>query len=607
MSHEGPILSETATGASPPRAGVRVYSTTRMQKPSHLFAAAVSLVLVLAACESAPPTATPDIEATVNAAIAATIGAPSPTPAPTATPTPTPAPTATPTTTPTPTATPTITPTPTATPTPTRTPRPTPTPWPRGHLYLNLGSGYHELVTLLEEYPHISFSGRELGVYGYDLSEKCTGQGEFFEGADGYIHATQRCMDRYKIICGERYRDEIVPGRPGCLDESHSWGIMPIHLNIAALDMLEKPWVADGLTREELNLVSEIDRAVKSDENRARRAGRFGDEWKDQRIVDMPFLETFEYKDLYAAHGLAWSTAPRSTNYFQAIIEHPSLQGGITDEWTSRFAFVSRVIYSDVPSLSTPSDRLQFLDALFNPEKTPIEERTIVLPSVGPVTLEVLWPYAADPAQLRSTLEILEDALRTQSEFMGLPFPHDAVALMVSDITPYSGQSLATDAIIVRDGMNREVIAHELAHIYWGINPGWPLWITEGGATFLEAVTYGTIEQINGDIGCGSFAHISEWDTLYEEDGSAVAALQCQYVLGRNIFKALYDGLGDEAFRQAFARLYSRREEGLNDPLCDGVPTGLCRMKDAFVAGASPRNAAIADAIITRHYYGSSA
>ena len=90
------------------------------------------LALAVGACQSAPPTVTPDVDATVSAvvaatatarasvqatidaAVAATIAAQPPTPTPTYTPTPSP------------TATPPPTPTPTATPTPWPSPTPTP-------------------------------------------------------------------------------------------------------------------------------------------------------------------------------------------------------------------------------------------------------------------------------------------------------------------------------------------------------------------------------------------------------------------------------------------------------------------------------------------------
>ena len=119
--------------------------------PAALMAVvAAASLMALAACQSTPPTATPNVEATVSAAIAtaearaeatisaavgATITAPPPTPTPTLTPTPSPtaAPTATPTPMPTviPTPTPTFTPTATPRPTPTRIPTATPTPTPQ--------------------------------------------------------------------------------------------------------------------------------------------------------------------------------------------------------------------------------------------------------------------------------------------------------------------------------------------------------------------------------------------------------------------------------------------------------------------------------------------
>ncbi len=103
---------------------------------------------VLAACTSAPPTATPDIPATVEVAMPtptpdiqamvdagvqealAAMSTATPTPLPTPPPTPEPSATAAPTPTATPTPTPTATPLPTLTPTPTATPLPTPTPTP---------------------------------------------------------------------------------------------------------------------------------------------------------------------------------------------------------------------------------------------------------------------------------------------------------------------------------------------------------------------------------------------------------------------------------------------------------------------------------------------
>ena len=79
----------------------------------------------------------------------------------------------------------------------------------------------------------------------------------------------------------------------------------------------------------------------------------------------------------------------------------------------------------------------------------------------------------------------------------------------------------------------------------------------------------------------------------------------CNYTLGEGMFLELYGSLGDTAFRQGFSNLYLLlRDNTLRDE-CPGIDFSACYMKAAFVTGATPKNAAIAEGIITQRYYGS--
>ena len=72
------------------------------------------------------------------------------------------------------------------------------------------------------------------------------------------------------------------------------------------------------------------------------------------------------------------------------------------------------------------------------------------------------------------------------------------------------------------------------------------------------------------------------------------------------MFLDLYLSLGDEAFRQGFANLYLQLRDGTLRDECAGIDRSACHIKAAFVTGATPENAAIAEAVITRRYYGAS-
>ena len=78
------------------------------------------------------------------------------------------------------------------------------------------------------------------------------------------------------------------------------------------------------------------------------------------------------------------------------------------------------------------------------------------------------------------------------------------------------------------------------------------------------------------------------------------------------MFLDLYQNLGDEAFRQGFRDLHSMtfvhsyEDFDFDSLLYTGPHAGLSYIKAAFVTGATPENAAIAEEIINRRYYGTS-
>ena len=81
-----------------------------------------------------------------------------------------------------------------------------------------------------------------------------------------------------------------------------------------------------------------------------------------------------------------------------------------------------------------------------------------------------------------------------------------------------------------------------------------------------------------------------------------------QLTLGEGVFLELYDRLGDAAFRQGFRNLHLARmeETGERRPVdeCAATDAMLCYFKSAFLAPLTPENAAAAERIIDRRYFG---
>ncbi len=356
--------------------------------------------------------------------------------------------------------------------------------------------------------------------------------------------------------------------------------------------LLSKDWVRDGLTPDESRVISEL--TAMADKSSVHR-----DEAAALRIVDMPFLETTDGLDLMALESLRlliW-TWEWDRGYLQQVLSHPSLQNGITDDWTNIVAVLHRVVRR----------RPELLDVVLDPEQTIVKERSITLPHTGQVGLSVIWPGGGGTeAQASQTMDLLEHAVRTQEEFMGVPYPKTYAIVLVADVTVGGGPR----SIITVDPPSYQdyaLIAHEAAHTYWAYAPRW---FQEGGASFLDSIS---IKARTGASlpepadSCSPIYSISELRRVALDEllqGRENIFDGCNYTLGEGMFLELYDSLGDEAFRQGFANLYLQlRDETLIDE-CTGIDFSACYIRAAFVTGVTPENAAIAEAIITRRYYG---
>ena len=356
--------------------------------------------------------------------------------------------------------------------------------------------------------------------------------------------------------------------------------------------LLTKPWMQDGLTPDEaqvINLLSAMSSASKS-----RRV-----EAEAVRILTMPFLEEIDGLDLaalQALENLIW-VGEGNKGYLEHVLNHPSLEGGITDHQRTVVAVLFRAM----------KEHPEMLDVLLDPEQTLVEERSITLPLAGEVALTVIWPGAVGTdASATRTMDLLEHALRSHEEFMDVPYPKGHTIVFITDIGSHVGLGGGEAIILIYPAhhQSNRVTSHEAAHTYWHRSS---TWIHEGAATFLEAIsararTGAPLPEPSDS--CSQIDSIAELVRLeYEMKDDFYS---CNYTLGEGMFLDLYRSLGDRAFRQGFANLYLQlQDETLRDE-CAGIDRSACHIKAAFVTGTTPENAAIAEAVITRRYYGAS-
>jgi len=342
----------------------------------------------------------------------------------------------------------------------------------------------------------------------------------------------------------------------------------------AALDMA---WVRDGLDESEISATVSLWLLAGTDETAA------------LQILGMPFLQSIEPADAGAMKALWILAAYRPPEIFQRVMGHPTLSGGITDEWADAVTVLGPV--SDfAPDL---------IDVLLDPQTVEVEERVIDLPVAGATTLVIVRTQDGAPR----SMDLLEDAVRNSVAFMGLPLPNSRAVLHFDDrygdigaagvnFGTHIGMRSRYDAD--DDGFYADltgpIMAHEVAHFYWRGKA----WVAEGGASFLAAISENIRTGQPVDSGHHACTHAGSLAELEEQRNSERG---CQYAFGQRLLLDLYRTLGEDTFRRGFRDLYLMSKAETLD---------ISHYRAAFEAAAPERSAEI-DAIVARWYEGGEA
>ena len=423
-------------------------------------------------------------------------------------------------------------------------------------------------------------------------------------------------------------RKELVSGEPGMLE-------LLVHVPedrwpSAFQKLLLKPWLRDGVTWNELQL---IDSVLYFLIVVPRQPGHyFGRHDTVNQIfstmLDMPFLDTFEGYETYLMRRLPSSAGasgppggkPRSAGgpeYALQVLASASQSGGITDEQALAF-MIDRPSPLDV----TPDQVIDTLNRTY--QNVRVEQRVYFHFQSGYVRLIVVRDRQQPiPPDL---LDTLNHMLVAVVEFTGAPFPNDHLVVQIQPGSPDRErlgrhgfyETLIAGAYIGPYPLPHDIqraLVHLFAHYYWENNAGW---LDEGAATLYEyGLNYrgpdwppaeGLPEDPHGLLTCPD-------DSVHTIDESGF--LECRQYLGIRLFLDLYRQLDEVTFRSGFARLFNmtygnlqsycirQKDMGLDAPCIRSQRTPYVDLvTEAFTSGASPEAAATARFVIGRWYYG---
>ena len=357
-----------------------------------------------------------------------------------------------------------------------------------------------------------------------------------------------------------------------------------------AMSLMEAAWLADGISEDESEVVRNLRRIARKDANSA------------ARIIAMPFLASLEPTDVSAVKmlGILASLYP---NEFDRAMSHPALADGITDFEAPIVAMLHDVYRLDpdlVDILLDPSD------VPLNQSRLYVERKTTRLPLSGDVVIAII---RKKPGAQRSMV-LVENAVISAENLMARPLPTNyVVVLLVEEEVYLAGTNFGTHIAIrpkydVDDGSHEanfapDIIAHEVAHYYWGGNADW---VDEGMAEFMVSAIENRRDRnpiVASNNPCSLAKSIAELERL---ESLSYAAFRCDYSLGERLFLAMYRTLGEDAFWNGARNLYDMSLVNTPNDGRRGTSINISHVRDAF--GSESESAAT---VISRWYDGTEA
>ena len=298
------------------------------------------------------------------------------------------------------------------------------------------------------------------------------------------------------------------------------------------LTLEDLPWVRDGITEDEMELIRDIRDLADSHPDVA------------DSVITAPD-ETGEF--IRAIMRSVRYVLGKDESQLEQLGSQSWFQDGLTEEEAALIVV-----------LQSAADSEEVFDDLL--QDGHVRSKTISLPLAGEVDL---FAVGRSEFELKSALERMGFALGSMEGFMGIPWPEPDVIMLQeleSDLArTAAGWKSGTHVVVKNESKN--LTYHELAHFFFSEGIG-PRWLVEGGADFLMLYT------LTEDANSFSLGYVADQVSITEHCaplGSAsvqgwvetrAGNSYCPYWLGRQFLRGMYRILGYEVVSSALRELY---------------------------------------------------
>ena len=376
--------------------------------------------------------------------------------------------------------------------------------------------------------------------------------------------------------------------------------------NVALLEaILEKEWAQDGFTVDETDVIWELFRMDFYLQEESGYAFT---------VLEMPFLddiEPFDKKAVEALIELQWHSVTRlATNFnlFWYVVEHEALSDGIEDDDVLKISvldeFAVGVRRSDHAQFDA-SAILEGLDDILLPGAIEIEEGFVQLPNDRRATVRIFRPKTISLAP--GTMSELIDLLEYHIELLDTPLDetdYTVVAIAGWGNAHARGEPLSDDRAVYRSGQTR-LQGDALAAIG---EPFDQTWLGETIRRFGMYSHWNDGDPLTGPENIWEYGNCTQYRSILEAlEEDQQRGRNCYTDAGPPLISKLQNNLPRDAFRDGIRAVYSSaREDSYRGYIsCPKGSRGICQLWQGFITQATPANAAIAEPIINKWYFGS--
>ncbi|MYC32812.1 MAG: fibronectin type III domain-containing protein [Chloroflexi bacterium] len=345
--------------------------------------------------------------------------------------------------------------------------------------------------------------------------------------------------------------------------------------------LLQKPWATDhDLTAAESSVIYGIRWTARRDEASA------------LAILDMPFLETLEFDDSLAVLALYRLARYSDDGRFKVLMEHPTLESGITDDLTTLVAAAGTIRVADE------------VERMLNPGYANIEVHTGQTELTPELKISIVRTHSEPRPETMPELVRIAELLEST---MQVPLPKPHMIFVVSDwavsassrgISQGKRYDFAYGLREDREDTQRftreyatdrpmlpSVMIHEIGHDYFGNEL--KSWLNHTPVKNFEYVyrldgrdpsdvpemVLNTIHQRSG-CEARNIQHLEEMNPPSSDRTNSL----CHHYLGYWMGRELLEAVGQEEYFARMRRLYHRKEE----LVAEGIDPGIAEIRELF-------------------------